>query len=610
MESVGTSLSPTGPSATPMSSPTTIADPNPAPAPLPPTVPARAHPAVPALASGLLLFFAYPPADRGYLAWFALVPLLTLVRSAKSRWALYLGAWVGGLAFWVLSVNWIWELHPSAWLAWLALATYQSLYWPLFLLLARVMVRKHRLPLMLAAPIAWVGLEYIQAFALSGFPWYYLAHSQYRFLPIIQLSDIFGAWGVSFLVMLANAWLADLLTLPLLIRTARGSRPTRSLVLRTTFLGLALATALGYGFSRIAMATMTDGPVVGLLQSNIQQEMKSKAEPAEILAIYQGLIADALERAKADGRPLDLIVWPETSFPGGYVWIDPKLGLTEIDKLGKMLYPETRARDWLAKRDDVVRQLSEWSRQAKTPMLVGSLLYDLHGDRGLRYNAAILIEPEGGEGTIYRKVHLVPFGEFVPLIDVFPWIRRLTPYENQALPTLAGGPGPVWIDSRGYRYASAICFEGTVPHLVREFFQDPPDGRAPDVLVNISNDGWFRGSAEHDVHLAIGVFRAVENRVPVVRAVNAGISAIIDGNGRILQRLPKLSAGVITASVPLDPRSSLYIRFGDWLAQTCFAVSLGLAILGAVGFPRRGRSQEPRSQSPSTTLLAQGPTVG
>ncbi len=593
-----------------MSRPTATAEPDPSPEPILPPIPARAHPAVPSVASGLLLFFAYPPADRGYLAWFALVPLLTLVRSEKPRWSLYLGAWLGGLAFWLLSVIWIWELHPSAWVAWLTLAIYQSIYWPLFLLLARMMVRRHRLPLMLGAPIAWIGLEYIQAFAFSGFPWYYLAHSQYRFLTVIQISDVLGAWGVSFLVVLANAWLADLLTKPILNPTSSGTRLASPLLIRTVFLALALTTTIAYGAYRLTTSRMTDGPVVGLLQSNIQQEMKSQADPSEILAIYQGLIGEALKQARSEKTSLDLIVWPETSFPQGYVWVDPKLGLTEIDRLGKSIFAETRARDWLAKRDDVVGHLSEWSRLAGSPLLVGSLLYDIQRPRGNRYNAAILIDPEAGEGAIYRKIHLVPFGEFVPLIDIFPWISRLTPYENQALPTLAGGPGPVWIDNRGFRYATAICFEDTVPHLVRRFFAESPDGRSPDVLVNISNDGWFRGSAEHDIHLAIGVFRAVEHRVPLVRAVNAGISAVIDGNGRILRRLPKLSAGVLVDRVPLDPRTTLYSRLGDWLGQGCFAVSLGLIILGWTGFPHPRRQPVTGSENPSTSSLAQGPSVG
>lgn len=570
-----------------------------------PRPPARAHPSVPALASGLLLFFAYPVAERGYLAWFALVPLLTLVRSEKPRHSLYLGAWVGGLVFWVLSVSWIWELHPTAWLAWLALAAYQSIYWPLFLLLARLMVRRHRLPLMLAAPIAWVGLEYVQAHALTGFPWYYLAHSQYRYLPLIQISDIFGAWGVSFLVMLVNAWITDLLSLPLLSRTSGRSRPTRWLALRTTFLILAIGSTLGYGAYRLSQNQVTEGPTVALLQSNIRQELKSHADPNEIIAIYHGLIRQA--KNQVQGRPIDLIVWPETSFPQGYVWIDPKLSEAEVDRFGKELFAESQGRDWIAKRDDVVQRLSDWSRQAEAPMLVGSLLYDFQADRSSRANAAILIEPEKGESAIYRKVHLVPFGEYVPLLEVIPWIKRLTPYEGQALPMLEPGPGPAWIESRGYRYATAICFEGTLPHLVRRYFQNPPDGRQPDVLVNISNDGWFRGSAEHEMHLAIVTFRAIEDRVPIIRAVNAGISALIDGNGRILQSLPKLKAGAINATVPLDSRTSLYILYGDWLALGCFAVSLGLTILAVLGFPRR---PDRRLQNPSAPLLAQAPSVG
>ncbi len=549
------------------------------------------NPAVPAIASGLLLFFAFPIADRGYIAWFALVPLLSLVRSTKRPIQVYLGAWAGGLAFWLLSVIWIWSLHPSAWVAWLALAAYQSVYWPLFLLLTRVMVNRQRLPLMLAAPVAWVGLEYVQAFALSGFPWYYLAHSQYRYLPLIQVADLFGTWAISFLVMMGNAWLAQLLTLPSLTRTGRGTRPTRALVVRTLVFAAALAGTLGYGAYRLGEARFAAGPRVALLQSHIDQEMKTHSDPNAILAVYAGLSRKARRESEVrfGGRPPDLVVWPETSYAGGQVWIEPGLKAGEIDRLGRSIFPESSGRDWLDRMSDVIADLTDWSRAVGSPMLVGTILYEVRSRGAERSNAAVLVDPEAdGPFPVYRKIHLVPFGEYVPLLDVIPWIARLTPYENEALPMLTGGKELAWFDSRGVRYATAICFEDTVPHLVRRFFSEAPGGRAPDVLVNISNDGWFRGSAEHDMHLAIGIFRAVENRVPVIRAVNSGVSAVVDGNGRILRQLPKLTEGVLVEAVPLDPRTSFYTRVaGDTLGQSCLAASLGLMVMALAGFPRR-----------------------
>src|SRR5262249_17684297 len=136
-----------------------------------------------------------------------------------------------------------------------------------------------------------------------------------------------------------------------------------------------------------------------------------------------------------------------------------------------------------------------------------------------------------------------------------------------------------------------------LPQVVRSLFAEVPDGRQPDLLLNLSNDGWFHGSEEHDMHLAVSVFRAVENRVPLARAVNTGISALIDGNGRIAASLPKLTAGVLAGTVWLDDRVSLYTAWGDWLGWACLAISIGLIPLALM--PRLGPRWRPRGSGDS-----------
>jgi apolipoprotein N-acyltransferase len=168
----------------------------------------------------------------------------------------------------------------------------------------------------------------------------------------------------------------------------------------------------------------------------------------------------------------------------------------------------------------------------------------------------------------------------VPLVVTFPWLTVLTPYRGEYVPSLAFGAGPRWLELGPYRFAAAICFEDTVPQVARRFFSEVPDGRQPDVLVNLSNDGWFGGSSEHEMHLAASIFRAVEFRVPLARAANTGISAIVDGNGRVLQALHTLEEGVVSGVVPLDDRTSHYTVWGDWLGLSCLAVTIGLVPLG------------------------------
>ena len=176
------------------------------------------------VASGLVLWTTFPPMEWGLLAWVALAPLfwLVTVRGAPAR--TYLAAWAGGLVFWILAVPWLRLIGPGAWIGWVVLGAVFSLWWPLFLALARWARFRLGVPLILAAPIAWVAVEYLRAYFLTGFPWYYLAHSQYRYLYVIQISDITGSLGVSLLIAMVNAWLVELVTIPLL-RSAPGRPP-------------------------------------------------------------------------------------------------------------------------------------------------------------------------------------------------------------------------------------------------------------------------------------------------------------------------------------------------------------------------------------------------
>jgi apolipoprotein N-acyltransferase len=167
----------------------------------------------------------------------------------------------------------------------------------------------------------------------------------------------------------------------------------------------------------------------------------------------------------------------------------------------------------------------------------------------------------------------------------------LIPYPGGRLPTLSFGRQPLLVPLKDYLLAVSICFEDTIPQVIARFFREGAADRQPDVLINLTNDGWFHGSAELDMHLAIGVFRAVEHRVPLARAVNTGLSALVDGNGAIRSFLPKETEAVLSVTVPLDDRRSLYTRFGDWLGLSCLAVTIGLVPIGIFRKPRRPRQQ-------------------
>lgn len=564
-----------------MTTPTPAISGPPTPAETPPTARRRVPPVVLGVASALLLWMAFPPVDRGYLAWFALVPLFALVRSDRPRWEVYLAAWLSGLVFWHLAVAWVRLTDPSAWLAWVAMATFLALGWPLFLLVARSAVRGLSLPLMLVAPVAWVADEYYRGWALTGLPWFFLGHAQYRVLPLIQVADLAGAWGVSLVVALVNAWFVDLVDLPRGQRTGRGWRPTRSQVVRAAIVASALLSVLGYGMVRLRMAQFRPGPRLALLQSDIRQELKMRADAGEILAEFRGLVQSALPECP------DLIVWPETAYPRGYPRIDPALDPQELDRQIKLIHPKGTVPFWREKVTLVRRELNGLVDQLGIPMVVGATTYAFRPEGLARYNSAVLFAPGRAETVSYHKIHLVPFGEYVPLLQTFPWLTRLTPYHGEFVPSLTPGARPSWFDWVGVRYAAAICFEDTVPDLVRRSFAEVPDGHQPDVLLNISNDGWFRGSPELALHLIAGAFRAVENRVPIARAVNTGMTALIDGNGAVVRAVPPRTSAALTVTVPLDDRTSLYTTAGDWLPLACVLACLVALPLGLASDRRR-----------------------
>jgi apolipoprotein N-acyltransferase len=542
-----------------------------------------------------LLWGAFPPVDRGWFAWIALVPLFVLIRSERAPRMLGLGAWVGGAVFWLLAIEWVRLTDPSAWLAWAVMALALSLWWPAFLGLARLAVRRLGVPLMVAAPILWVGLEHVRAYILSGFPWYYLAHSQRQAIAMIQIADFAGSLGISFLVALVNAWWVDLLTLPLLRRSARGLRPTRPQVVRGGVVFGLIAAALGYGAFRLGTARFRPGPRIALLQSNLLQRAKMSADSEEIRAIYRRLAAKALSQPD---RP-DLIVWPETSYPYGFVDLDPLLETSAFARQVRQIWSESTVEDWLKKQRLVSSDLHGWTDTLGVPMLVGCLTYRFQREGLAKFNSAILFEPGRAEVQSYHKIHLVPFGEYVPFVETFPWLISLTPYRGGHVPRLTFGREATGMKLGPYRIAAAICFEDTVPQVVRQFFAATDPKAHPDVLLNMSNDGWFlnpsndgrhQGSEEHDMHLIVSIFRAIENRVPLARAANTGISALVDGNGRLLAALPKASEGVLTRVVPLDDRISLYSAWGDWLGLTCLAVTIGLPPIALVQAWRRRRA--------------------
>lgn len=254
-------------------------------------------------------------------------------------------------------------------------------------------------------------------------------------------------------------------------------------------------------------------------------------------------------------------------------------------------------RDYAAQFQDRTRQtLSILNRPqddvpspAGVHLLVGADTLRFGSGEPQRYNSALLLDPAGRVVDRYFKMHLVMFGEYIPLGSVFPWLYGLTPMPSGLTP----GERPQVFGVAGLRISPSICFESTVPHLIRrQVAALEAAGEGPDLLINVTNDGWFWGSAILDLHLACAVFRAVENRCPMLVAANTGLSAHIDANGKVLARGPRRAEAVILAEVHPGERGSWYRRVGDVPAGLCLAFGVFVAIVGLAGRRLRPKAGE------------------
>lgn len=517
------------------------------------------------------MFAALPPLALGWLAWIAPVPWLLLIRRESfSNRRPYWKLWLAGVLFWLLAIYWLLLPHPATSIGWVALSCYLGCYLPTFVALSRVGVHRLHMPLVLVGPVIWTGLELVRAYLLGGFLMASLAHTQVDFITLIQISDLAGEYAVSFLVMLIAAAIADVIV----------NRRWFALLIAI----VAVAAAIGYGEWRLGENTTSPGPRVALIQGNTLADWKhDETKRGRIMKEYWYLSVQAVADAKRTGdrRPADLVIWPETMFRYSLLeFTDAYASSPHATAWGEDMHELTTVGP---------ATIANLVSAIQTPVLLGidAVRYDVRPDGEetvIIHNGAVLADRSGKITSRYAKVRLVMFGEYVPFADWFPWLARLTPLPLATTP----GTGPAALVSAGVTYAPNICYESVMPHYIRgQVTKLSAQGDRPDVLVNITNDAWYWGASELDMHLACDVFRAVETRTPMVVAANGGLSAYIDSLGRVVQVSTRQQPEVILADVALDSRVSLYTRRGDWFAGTCLAVC---GIMGVLGVWRRGKS--------------------
>lgn len=522
------------------------------------------------LASSLLLWASYYPLNWGWLGWVALIPLLGLVRAQSRSRNVYLAALISGLAFFLPVISWMREADERMIYAWPLLAFYCALYVPAAIFLLRRLGSVGFLPFVVAVPVVFTALEFLRAHLITGFPWYFLGHTQQAFLPMIQIADLGGAYAVSFVVGLVNAFLFEVLwewgpfrrlcdpagTIPL---------ATSRLLAKGAVVACVLAAMVGYGFVRIGQEAFSPGPKLLLIQSNLPQRIRE--DPGEAKKIIEEF-GRLMRAGFANGVRPDLIVWPESSLY--HSWFDMHPAVKK-EQLGE----EQQAWPGAVKR--CRDEIAEIAKQWQIDWLLGvTTSYMNENAKVIQYNSGLLVRPDGKLEVRYNKIHPIPFGEYLPFRDWLPFMKWFAAYDFDYSVTpgdtqnrFALGP---------YHFGVLICYEDTDPVLARRLARAGKDGPAADFIVNISNDGWFNGTAEHEQHLANCRFRAIEARRPIARAVNMGVSGVIDGSGRY-HDLPgsspsasKQISAAISTTIPLDNRTSLYPILGDWLPWLCWLV--------------------------------------
>ncbi len=494
---------------------------------------------------GALLVLSFPTFDIFPLAWIALTPLLVLLYDMQRRESFRAGL-IFGVVYFFGTIYWIYHsihyygsisLVPSFVIV-LILSLYLSLYTAAFCVLFSTIIRKTDLPALLVAPALWTSLELLRSYAFSGFPWSSLGYSQYKFTVFIQTADIIGVYGISFLVVALNGAAADFF----IMKKRMIERPLHSRIY--TFAGLILLAIvliadLGYGFYRLHQ--QRPGAIIksAVIQGNIEQDRKwDPAYQRYVIDTYKGLTQEAA-RHEPGGQGPDLIVWPETAVPFFF----------GADK---------------ALSDNLV----DYQKGIDSYLLFGSVLRK-EGEKEAYSNSTVLLTKDGSVSYIYDKIHLVPFGEYVPLRDVLFFINKLVVGVGDFIP----GDSYIRAVTPFGSFCTPICYEIAFPGLVRKFYV-----KGGDFIVTVTNDAWFGRTTGPYQHFSMAVFRAIENRKPVIRAANSGISGFIDSSGRILAATSLFSRTFIQTELKTDRTLTFYTKYGDLFSFFSIIMSVLLII--------------------------------
>ena len=443
-----------------------------------------------------------------FLIWFGFCPFFFYLD--KNKRFPFLKGFFLGLIFFLVSIYW---LKNVTYLGWILLSLYCAIYFGIFFyFFAKYKLNNIKDCLFYSS--LWVILEFIRANFLGGFSWNMLYNSQIKFLPLIQICSVLGAYSVSFLIIFSNLFL---------YLCFKKNKKYHILIL--FFL---IGFIYIYGLFVLDKFKESDKHLkLGLIQPNIPIEMK--LDDSKKVLVYERIKTQLL---KLKDKDLDLIILPETAIPG--IINEDEIFLNDLKKICKT---------------------------ERLNVLTGIFLKEARS----YYNAAVLIDKKGSLAQIYKKIKLVPFGEYTPLKRFFPFLKKITPFVD-----LVPGKDYSVFDLKDFRFICLICFEDTFPRFVKEFVKK---NRNIDFLVEITNDAWFKSKVQLYQHLSSSVFRSIENRLPALRSANTGISCLILPTGKVLKKLREFTQGELIVNFPLIKKNSqingsflfIFFTFGSFL---------------------------------------------
>jgi apolipoprotein N-acyltransferase len=561
----------------------------------------RLWPWLAAITSGYFCAACFAPFSQTWLCWIALTPLLAAIwfsgETSKRRWLrdLLLG-YVAGLAFFWTVFFWLRTVTVPGWVL---VGFYMAIYFaawtwlcgrlrsgtPKIAVIAALSRRAEETPnnvsterggygvtqpneslpnpspwlcstknlrLAFVLASAWVTQEMLRSLVLTGWGWNSLGSALHGQIALIQITEFTGVAGLSFVVVFTNVIALATVRRFLLEIHARPIRPHYDLTLTM----VALVGLMAYGLHALQIHQPARKLRVAAVQANIPREHKFNREFAQTIF---GQFTRLSEIAVRPESPPDLLVWPESSMPG------PVLQDPESNQF-----------------------VMEFSAAAKTDLLLGTI--QVEEERV--YNAALLVSEGGQRVQIYRKAHLVPFGEYVPGRHAVPLLAKIV--GDQVPDDFAFGTEHTvfQLTDNKARVAPLICFEDTIGELTRQFVLG-----GANLLANVTNDGWFLRSAGSQQHLDNAVFRCVETRRPMVRAANTGVTCFISEFGRITQRLVddtgnQFTEGVLISEVaiPTGRELTFYAQHGELFAKGCVGVTVMVLLALFVPLVRRSRS--------------------